>query len=98
MKLAHRRTCHTAVGTLKLMESKNVVHGLDALRSTKKVGSVCEECVDGKTTNNAHTRREKSTNKVLEIMHTDLSGPVKPKGVNGERYMQLLVDDYCGAI
>jgi hypothetical protein len=30
----------------------------------------------------------------LEIMHTDLFGPTKTKGLKGEKYFMLLVDDY----
>ena len=32
------------------------------------------------------------------MMHTDISGPVNPVGLNGERYMQLLTDDFSGAM
>lgn len=98
MNLAHRRTCHTAVDTLRRMESTNAVQGLNIVKSTKGVGNVCEACVDGKATNKGHARREKSTSKVLELMHTDLCGPIDPPGINGEKYAQLLVDDYSGAI
>jgi transposase InsO family protein len=33
-------------------------------------------------------------NKPLEIVHTDLVGPTTTKGLKGERYFMLLVDDY----
>ena len=98
MQLAHRRTCHTAVSTLQKMESMNAVHGLGALKSTKKIGKVCEACVEGKSMNQPHTPREKSTSKVLELMHTDLCGPINPPGLNGEKYVQLLTDDFSGAM
>jgi transposase InsO family protein len=32
--------------------------------------------------------------KRLEIVHTDLFGPTRTKGLNGEHYFMLLVDDY----
>ena len=31
-------------------------------------------------------------------MHTDLSGPVNPTGLNRERQMQLVTDYYSGAM
>lgn len=98
MKLAHRRTCHTAVDTLKKMESTNAVVGLNVIRSTKNVGNICEACVDGKAMNKAHHRREKTSSKVLELMHTDLCGSISPMGVGGQSYAQLLTDDYSGAM
>jgi hypothetical protein len=34
----------------------------------------------------------------LEIVHTDLVGPTKTKGLKGEKYFMLLVDDYTRMI
>lgn len=31
-------------------------------------------------------------------MHTDLIGPINPHGLNGDKYVQLLTDNYSGAI
>lgn len=98
MELAHRRTCHTSVSTLRKMASTNCVIGLDKLKSTKKVENICESCVEGKATNQPHPRREKTTTRVLQLMHTDLVGEIKPEGLNGERYMQLLTDDFSGGM
>lgn len=84
--------------TLKKMESANAVRGLGAVQFTKKVGSVCEECGDGEAMNKPYPPHEKSTKNVLELMQADLSGPMNRKGLNGEKYMQLLVDDYSGAM
>jgi hypothetical protein len=38
--------------------------------------------------------KEYSTIKPLEIVHTDLVGPTTTKGLKGETYFMLLVDDY----
>ena len=38
--------------------------------------------------------KEYSTTKPLELMHTDLHGPMRTKGLEGELYFMLLVDDY----
>ena len=38
--------------------------------------------------------KEFSTTRPLEIVHTDLVGPTTTKGLKGERYFMLLVDDY----
>lgn len=98
MKLAHRRTCHTAVTILQRMHDTKAVDGLEELSSTKDVDNVCEACVDGKASSKPHKRREKTTSRVCELMHTDLFGPINPEGMNGERYAQVLVDDYSGAM
>ena len=54
MKLAHRRMCHTSVSMLRKMQEINAVHGLDAVKTTRNVGHICEACVDGKATNKPH--------------------------------------------
>lgn len=72
------------------MEAANAVRGIG------EIGTVCEECVDGKEMNKLPRSHEKSTKNVIELMLTDLSGPVNPEGLNGEKYVQLLVDDYAG--
>lgn len=98
MKLAHRRMCHTSVSTIKEMKRTNAVIGMENLMSTKDIGKVCESCVEGKATNQPHKKREKRTTEVLQLMHTDLSGPVNPAGLSGEKHMQLITDDYSGAM
>ena len=62
MKLAHRRTCHTAVTTLKKMMETKAVHGLDELSSSMNGCRICEACVEGKATNAIHKPREKILN------------------------------------
>lgn len=95
MELAHRRTCHTAVGTLQEMERKKAVLGLENLKSTK---SECTSCVDGKATKAPHPPSEKKSREVLELMHMDLVVDIKPVGLKGEKHFQLLTDDYSGAM
>jgi hypothetical protein len=38
--------------------------------------------------------KEYSTTRPLEIVHTYLVGPTTTKGLKGEKYFMLLVDDY----
>jgi hypothetical protein len=38
--------------------------------------------------------KEYSTTKSLEIVHTDLCGPTRTKGLNGEQYFKPLIDEY----
>lgn len=76
MKLVHRYICHTSVGTLERMERIGVATGLDIVTSTTKLGHTFEACVDGKATNASHPRHIKSKKRVLELMHTDVTGPI----------------------
>ena len=35
-----------------------------------------------------------STDKPLQLVHTDLCGPLRKEGTRGERYFMLVIDDY----
>ena len=39
-------------------------------------------------------RKKFSTTKKIEIVHIDLSGPTRTKGLYGERYFMIFVDDF----
>jgi hypothetical protein len=60
----------------------------------KPTNTLCKHCQQGKQTNTRFKSKEYSTTKPLEIVHTDLVGPTTTKGLKGERYFMLLVDDY----
>ena len=61
---------------------------------TKPTNTLCKQCQQGKQTKTRFTSIEYSTRIPLEIVHTDLVGPTTTKGLKGERYFLLLVDDY----
>jgi hypothetical protein len=61
---------------------------------TKPTKTLCKHCQQGKQTKTRFKSKEYSTAKPLEIVHTDLVVPTTTKGLNGERYFMLLVDDY----
>jgi hypothetical protein len=61
---------------------------------SEPANTLCEHCLQGKQTNTKFKSKEYSTTKPLEIIHIDLCGPTRMKGLNGEHNFMLLVDDY----
>ena len=61
---------------------------------TKPANSVCEQCQHGKQTRVHFKTKENSSTKPLELVHIDLCGPTKIKGLNGEKSFMLLIDNY----
>ena len=55
---------------------------------------ICEACQHGKQTRVEFKTREHSTTRPLELVHAKLCGPAQSKGLNGEDYLMLLVDDF----
>jgi hypothetical protein len=60
----------------------------------KPTNTLCKHCQQGKQTKARFKSKEYSTTRPLEIVHIDLVGPTKTKGLKGEKYLMLLVDDY----
>jgi transposase InsO family protein len=60
----------------------------------KPTNTLSKHCQQGKQTETRFKSKEYSTTKPLEIVHIDLVGPTTKKGLKGERYFMLLVDDY----
>ncbi|KAL1455732.1 hypothetical protein WDU94_009805 [Cyamophila willieti] len=56
---------------------------------------VCSECQKGKATRLPFIScKLPRSNRIGELIHTDLCGPIDPPTRNGERYFQVIVDDY----
>jgi hypothetical protein len=61
---------------------------------TKPTNNLCKHCQQGKKTKTMFKSKEYSTTRPLKIVHIDLVGPTTTKGLKGEKYFMLLVDDY----
>jgi hypothetical protein len=61
---------------------------------TKPANTLCKHCQQGKKIKTRFKSKEYSTARPLEIVHIDLVGPTTTKGLKGEKYCMLLVDDY----
>ena len=61
---------------------------------TKPTNVICKHCQHGKQTKVDFKTKEYSTTKPLEIVHTNLCGPMRTKDIEGELYFMLLIDDY----
>lgn len=68
------------------------------LSSDAEEGKMRKPCVLGKG-HRAPFNKERSSNaeKVLELVHSDLCGPITPKSIGGGVYMLTLTDDYSRA-
>ena len=46
-------------------------------------------------TKSSFKRKTYTSKEVLELVYTDLCGPIEMQSYRGDRYIMLFVDDYC---
>ncbi|CAL9011160.1 unnamed protein product [Prunus brigantina] len=88
-KLWHKRLGHVSAERMNLLNKENL---LPPLNHHDK-DNVCIECVKGKLTNlrkKCATRSEK----LLEIIHTDICGPFPTQTHDGFKYFITFIDDF----
>ncbi|CAI5715318.1 unnamed protein product [Peronospora farinosa] len=91
--LWHARLGH--VSTKKIMQAMKSCDGIS--RVVASDGGVCDGCARGKMTNSpfSHTSgSEVKTSRPLEVVHTDLMGPMNPKSKGGALYVLTFINDY----
>src|SRR4029078_5287093 len=91
--LWHRRLGHLSESGINTLLSSDAVHGLELSNAVKL--SQCEGCVYGK-----HSRQPFPTASLsratapLELVHTDVCGPIKAASLGGSKYFVTFIDDY----
>lgn len=90
--LWHRRLGHINFDNLVKMSSKEDVRHIPKI--TKPANTISEQCQKGKQTRVSFKTKEYSTTRPLELVQTNLCGPTRTRGLNGEKYFMLFKDDY----
>ena len=90
--LWHRRYGHLSYKGLRTLLYKNIVHGLPHISASD---SACIECIKGKQNRDPIPNKStwRATQK-LELIHTDICGPITPTSNSNKRYLLLFIDDY----
>ena len=56
--------------------------------------TICKSCQFGKKTRVKFNAKEGSASKPLELIHTDICGPMRKRSPRGEKYYILFIDDF----
>lgn len=92
-KLWHCRYGHLSYKGLKILQSKNMVHGLPKFDVAKK--KECVDCLIGKQHRNSFPKKSNWRAKQrLELVHADLCRPITPESNSGKRYILCFIDDF----
>jgi len=96
-------TWHQCMGHMSHTALKShgpkAVTGLDLDASTMAIPTTCHGCETGKSTHKPFPGSAKITSRILEVIHSDLAGPMQVKSIQGHLYTATFVDDYlCHAV
>jgi hypothetical protein len=87
----HERFGHLNEKDLKNIIRKQKVDGIDI--KADEALPVCETCVKGKQTRKPFTRSVSQSTELLELVHTDVCGPMHVNSLAGSRYFVTFIDD-----
>lgn len=88
--LWHRRMGHLNIRDLTKL--RTIAAGIDFI-SPNSVDP-CIECLRGKQTRFLFPKNESRASALLEVIHSDLCGPMKGLSLGGARYFITFIDDY----
>jgi hypothetical protein len=89
-ELWHRRLAHLHYKALPYI--CKAVTGLLELKGDHK--GVCNECAQGRNIKNPFPKRDNKTGGVLELIHSDVCGPMPSSSISGYVYYVSFIDDY----
>jgi len=88
----HRKLGHLNWKDMLMMLRNDMVYGLNF--KADDIPPTCEACAAGKLTSLPFSNRGKRTIVPLEIVHTDLCGPMRKESHGGASYFLTFTDDY----
>ena len=56
----------------------------------------CGTCIEAKMVQQINHNPDSKAKEILELVHTDLSGPMSPESIQGCKYTICFIDDYSG--
>ena len=90
--LWHIRVCHVNFDNMVKINKFQKVRGISCLK--KPDVGLCKNCQIGKMGKTSFKSKNYQSEDILEIVHTNLCGPIGVESYSGEKFFILFVDDY----
>ena len=88
--LWHARFGHLNYDSLRLLKK----NGVDGLPTIPRKPKECDACILGKHSKQPFHDSHSRAHRKLELVHSDLCGPMPIASANGNKYMMTFIDDY----
>ncbi|GJU99983.1 putative RNA-directed DNA polymerase [Tanacetum coccineum] len=91
-RLWHERMGHLSKTSMETLHRKGMVRDLPPF---PVINDVCGDCMIGKQTKEAIPKSSSwRAGEILELIHSDICGPITPSSHTGKRYFLSFIDDY----
>ena len=87
--LCYRRLGHISRPQIERLIKEGIMHDLDFSDF-----DTCVDCIKGKLTAKVRNTGANRSDNVLELIHTDIYGPITPTSMGEYRYFITFIDDY----
>ena len=85
-------------GTAKMNDVFKLENVVEGMKITTKGKVECDTCVQGKMSQYRNREPDCRASSPLQLVHSDLAGPITPESKDGHKYAMVFVDDYSGAL
>lgn len=88
----HRRLGHVSYGTLQKM--KKTIPGMEFDDNSEQQIKNCEVCARAKSKRLPFKTSETRSTEILQLLHSDVMGPMQTKSIGHAKYLLTIIDDY----
>lgn len=96
-KLWHWRLGHLGLHNMKKLMEMSTGMNLRA-ENIGNSDEFCEICLKSKQVRTPHTETRRRAKRCLELIHTDVCGPIEPATWDGKRYFVTFLDDFTNFV
>lgn len=90
----HRRLGHISMSGLEKIAKSGMLKDVKSVDFKNATTEVCKHCAEGKMSKLPWKYKTSSTERPLELIWSDIFGPVSPESKDGKRYFISFLDDY----
>lgn len=92
------KTRHEIMGHCNVDDVLKLPKVVEGMKITGNAKLDCNVCTQGKFTNTRSRKPDPKATKILELVHTDLAGPIEPTSHEGHKYAVSFIDDFSSAV
>ena len=93
-QLWHQRYGHLNRYSLRILRTKKLANGITFHHNDNESKEACDGCMKGKQTRISFPKEStKRENEILELIHTDVCGPMETRSLGGSRYFVTFIND-----